>query len=173
MCIRDSAPATLSEPVVPGRRLDILLAEDNRVNQVVATRLLERMGHTITVANNGAEALSLLAGRSFDLVLMDIQMPQIDGLAAAKSIRLREAQTHCHVPIIAMTAHAMKGDRERCLEAGMDGYVSKPINTKDLELAITNLMNLPVNDSFSASTDPHLGSCLLYTSRLPCQPNAR
>jgi signal transduction histidine kinase/CheY-like chemotaxis protein len=156
--ISEPAPATLSEPVVPGRRLDILLAEDNRVNQVVATRLLERMGHTITVANNGAEALSLLAGRSFDLVLMDIQMPQIDGLAAAKSIRLREAQTHCHVPIIAMTAHAMKGDRERCLEAGMDGYVSKPINTKDLELAITNLMNLPVNDSFSASTDPHLGS---------------
>jgi signal transduction histidine kinase/DNA-binding response OmpR family regulator len=130
---------TTHEPAVHRARLNILLAEDNRVNQVVATRILEKMRHTITVASNGAEVLSILAGSSFDLVLMDIQMPQMDGLTATKSIRTREVKTHCHLPIIAMTAHAMKGDRERCLQAGMDGYVSKPINTKELELAIAHV----------------------------------
>ena len=123
--------------------LNILLAEDNRVNQVVATRMLERMGHAITVANNGAEALALLAASSFDLLLMDIQMPQMDGLTATKTIRMQEAHTPVHLPIIAMTAHAMKGDRERCLEAGMDGYVSKPINTEELISTISKVLNLP------------------------------
>ena len=143
-----SPPALAARPetAVRGKSLNILLAEDNRVNQVVATRILEKMGHTITVAQHGAEALSLLAARSFDLVLMDIQMPQMDGLAATKSIRLHETRTHSHLPIVAMTAHAVKGDRERCLEAGMDGYVSKPINPQDLELAIAAVMYLPTTN---------------------------
>ena len=140
------ALAARSETAAHGKSLNILLAEDNRVNQVVATRILEKMGHTITVAQHGSEALSLLAAQSFDLVLMDVQMPQMDGLAATKSIRLHETRTHSHLPIVAMTAHAMKGDRERCLEAGMDGYVSKPINTKDLELAIADVMHLPTTN---------------------------
>ena len=154
--ISAAAPTALPGTAVHGKRLNILLAEDNRVNQVVATRILEKMGHTITVAHDGSEALSLLAARSFDLVLMDIQMPEMDGLAATKSIRLRETRTHSHLPIIAMTAHAMKGDRECCLEAGMDGYVSKPISAKELGLAIANVMHLSINDSFSTSTNAHL-----------------
>jgi PAS domain S-box-containing protein len=118
--------------------LRILLAEDNRVNQRVAIRVLEKMGHSVLVANNGNEALSLLAAQPIDLVLMDIQMPEMDGLTATRTIREREKQTESHVAIIAMTAHAMKGDRERCLEGGMDGYVSKPIDRKELEQAIAS-----------------------------------
>jgi signal transduction histidine kinase/CheY-like chemotaxis protein len=114
----------------------ILLAEDNRVNQTVATRILEKMGHSVVLANNGKEAISTLATQKFDLVLMDLQMPEMDGLSATRSIREQEKQTHSHVPIIAMTAHALKGDRERCLEGGMDGYVSKPINVKELRDAM-------------------------------------
>ena len=131
---------TLQKPATQSKVLNILLAEDNRVNQLVASRILEKIGHGIMIANNGAEALALIAANSFDLVLMDIQMPQMDGLTATKTLRLQETATRIHLPIIAMTAHAMKGDRERCLEAGMDGYVSKPINTKELELAIAHVM---------------------------------
>jgi CheY-like chemotaxis protein len=98
--------------------LHILLAEDNRINQTVATRMLEKMGHSLVVADNGMEALSLLATQPFDLVLMDIQMPEMDGLTATMRIRESEKSTQLHMPIIAMTAHAMKGDRERCIEAG-------------------------------------------------------
>jgi two-component system, sensor histidine kinase and response regulator len=118
------------------KKLRILLAEDNRVNQAVATRLLQKMGHIPAVANNGKEALSLLATRPFDLILMDIQMPEMDGIAATQSIRRDETGTISHIPIIAMTAHAMKGDRERCLAAGIDEYVSKPLNAADIEAAI-------------------------------------
>jgi len=143
--ISQPTTTTLSKPP-QGKLLNILLAEDNRVNQVVATRMLEKMGHAITVANNGAEALVLLAAHSFDLVLMDIQMPQMDGLTATKSLRLQETTTRFHLPIIAITAHAVKGDRERCLEAGMDGYVSKPINSRELELAIAKAMGSPSTD---------------------------
>jgi two-component system, sensor histidine kinase and response regulator len=122
------------------RMLHILLAEDNRVNQAVATKTLERLGHSVVVANDGSEALSKLATESFDLVLMDIQMPEMDGLTAAKEIREREKQTQSHLPIVAMTAHAMTGDRQRCLDAGMDGYVSKPISGPKLEQAINSVM---------------------------------
>jgi CheY-like chemotaxis protein len=124
----------------PLRPLRILLAEDNRVNQVVATKTLERMGHSVVVANNGGEALSILATEPFDLVLMDVQMPEMDGLAATRKVREHEKQTCSHVPIIAMTAHAMTGDRERCLDAGMDGYVSKPIDGKKLEQEIASVI---------------------------------
>jgi two-component system sensor histidine kinase/response regulator len=110
------------------------------VNQTVATKTLEKMGHSVVVANNGSEALSMLAMQPFDLVFMDVQMPEMDGLAATKRIREHEKQTRFHVPIIAMTAHAMTGDRERCLNAGMDGYVSKPINGKKLEQAIASVV---------------------------------
>jgi CheY-like chemotaxis protein len=98
--------------------------------------MLGKMGHSIVVANNGHEALSLLAQQKFDLVLMDIQMPAMDGLTASQKIRESEAQGRSRIPIIAVTAHAMKGDRERCLGAGMDGYITKPINGRALEEAI-------------------------------------
>jgi PAS domain S-box-containing protein len=117
--------------------LRILLAEDSRINQTIATRVLEKLGHTVKIANNGKEAISMLPLNAFDLVLMDIQMPEMDGLTATAHIRDRETGTRNHLPIIAMTAHAMKGDRERCLAAGMDGYVTKPIDVLDLENTIT------------------------------------
>jgi two-component system sensor histidine kinase/response regulator len=112
--------------------LRILLAEDGLVNQKVAVNLLEQRGHKVTVANNGQEAFAALGSESFDVVLMDIQMPVMDGFEATAMIRDREKETGVHIPIIAMTAHAMKGDRERCLEVGMDGYIAKPIRAKDL-----------------------------------------
>jgi CheY-like chemotaxis protein len=114
----------------PTRR--VLLAEDGLVNQRVAVGLLEGHGHEVVVANNGREAIELLAQQSFDGVLMDVQMPEMDGFRATQEIRKKEQQTGGHIPIIAMTASAMKGDRERCLEAGMDGYLAKPIDPEQL-----------------------------------------
>jgi two-component system, sensor histidine kinase and response regulator len=122
------------------RRLSILLAEDNAVNQKLATKMLERMGHTVTVAANGIGALELLEKTNFDLVLMDVQMPEMDGLEATKAFRDREKTVGGHVPIIAMTAYAMKGDKERCLESGMDGYISKPISGQELYETIEHIM---------------------------------
>jgi two-component system, sensor histidine kinase and response regulator len=126
--------ARLSQPLLPP--LHILLAEDNHVNQAVATRLLTRFGHTLVIANNGKEAIDLVQQQAFDLVLVDIQMPVTDGILATKTIRERERSTGAHIPIIAMTAHAMQGDRLRCLAAGMDGYVTKPIQAGELQAAI-------------------------------------
>jgi CheY-like chemotaxis protein len=116
--------------------LRILLAEDNRVNQLLASRLLEKQGHVVTVVPNGAAALAVLENTVFDLILMDIQMPGIDGLTATTLIRERETISGRHTPILAMTAHAMKGDRERCLAAGMDGYLVKPVQAAELFSAI-------------------------------------
>jgi signal transduction histidine kinase/CheY-like chemotaxis protein len=116
----------------PARALEILLAEDNPVNQETATIMLKKLGHSVVVANNGLEALDLLAQGSFDMVFMDVQMPEMDGLTATAKIRESEESTETHIPIIAMTAHAMKGDKERCLEAGMDDYISKPIRRKEV-----------------------------------------
>jgi len=124
----------------PSRSLRILVAEDNVVNQKLAQRLLQKRGHTVRVANNGKEALDLLERESFDLVLMDVQMPQMGGFEATARIRAAEEGTGRHMPIIALTAHAMTGDRERCLEAGMDAYVSKPIQEKELRLAIESVL---------------------------------
>ncbi len=120
--------------------LRVLLAEDHPVNQKLAVRLLEKQGHTVVVAGDGKEALDALARQAFDLVLMDVQMPAMDGFEAAGRIRREEQGTGRHVPILAMTAHAMKGDRERCLEAGMDGYVAKPIQPHELYEAIDALV---------------------------------
>src|SRR5205807_7075524 len=114
--------------------------EDNPINQKLAVRLLEKQGHTIAIANNGREAIAAWEREPFDLILMDVQMPEIDGLMATIAIRQREASVGGRTPILAMTAHAMKGDRERCLEAGMDSYVSKPIRSDELFAAINALV---------------------------------
>jgi signal transduction histidine kinase/CheY-like chemotaxis protein len=112
--------------------LHILIAEDNPVNQKVAARLLERRGHTVEVARTGLEAVSAVGQRCFDVIFMDVQMPEMGGLEATAEIRRKEGRTGRHTPIIAMTAHAMAGDREKCLEAGMDDYIPKPIDSKIL-----------------------------------------
>ena len=123
------------------RRLQVLVAEDNQVNQLVATRILEKLGHHVTVVSNGREALVAAQAGKFDLIAMDVQMPELDGLDATSAIRAWEKSAGTHIPIIAMTAHAMKGDRERCLAAGMDGYTSKPIRIRELEQAIARLVS--------------------------------
>jgi CheY-like chemotaxis protein len=124
-------------PAAPAARpLRILLAEDNIVNQRLATKLLEKLGHTVVVADNGRLALQALDREAFDVVLMDVQMPEMSGIEATAAIREREQQTGAHQPIIAMTAHAMSRDRDRFLAAGMDGYVPKPIRPQDLFAAI-------------------------------------
>jgi CheY-like chemotaxis protein/nitrogen-specific signal transduction histidine kinase len=132
----------------PQRALRVLLAEDNPVNQTVAVRLLEKAGHTVVVAGNGKQALAALEQQPFDVALMDVQMPEMGGFEATAAIRQREQGSDRHLPIIAMTAHAMKGDRERCLDAGMDSYVSKPIQARQLWQSIAEA----VPDSPSADS---------------------
>jgi len=127
-------------------RLKILLAEDNRVNQVLAVRLLEKRGHTVVLVENGKAVLEALRNDSFDLILMDVQMPELDGLQATARIREDEKTTGKHIPIVAMTAHAMVGDKQRCLQAGMDAYISKPLSVKELFATIEGL--------FQASMEP-------------------
>ncbi len=122
------------------RPLKILLAEDNRVNQILGTSLLKKWGHEVPLAANGKEAFEAWKSGSFDLVLMDVQMPEMDGIEATRIIREEERQRGGHIPIIALTAHALAGDQERCLEAGMDGYVSKPLRIHELQEAILELV---------------------------------
>jgi CheY-like chemotaxis protein/HPt (histidine-containing phosphotransfer) domain-containing protein len=122
-------------------KLEILLAEDNAVNQMVAVRVLEKRGHRVTVVSNGEEAIAAVARGRYDVVLMDVQMPVMDGFEATARIREEEKATGRHTPIVAITAHAMKGDRERCVERGMDGYVSKPVRTNDLLTAIDTVVS--------------------------------
>jgi two-component system sensor histidine kinase/response regulator len=124
--------------------LRILLAEDNAVNRKLAVRLLQKHGYEVVVAGNGREALAAIGRESFDLVLMDVQMPEMDGFEATQTIREQEQRTGHHLPIVAMTAHAMKGDEERCLQAGMDGYVSKPINSAELFAVIQQTIHSAV-----------------------------
>ena len=116
--------------------MKILLAEDNAVNRRVALGLLSKRGHRVTVAVNGLEALKAMELESFDIVLMDVQMPEMGGLEATAAIRERERATGTHTRIVALTAHAMKGDQERCLAAGMDGYLVKPIDRTALYAAV-------------------------------------
>jgi CheY-like chemotaxis protein/anti-sigma regulatory factor (Ser/Thr protein kinase) len=127
-----------------GRKLRILVAEDNPVNQVVIIRVLQKMGHTPLLAQNGKEALASASTGKFDLVFMDVQMPEMDGLAVTAAIRQHEKNSGLHLPIFAMTAHAMKGDRERCLEAGMDGYITKPVRFSDIEQTLAGLARTTV-----------------------------
>jgi two-component system sensor histidine kinase/response regulator len=136
---RDNAPHCFDQ--VPIKRLRILLAEDNIVNQRLVVRLLEKHGHTMLIASTGHEVLAILDQQPVDLVLMDVQMPEMDGFEATAAIREQEHRRGGHLPIIALTAHAMKGDQERCLAAGMDGYVSKPINMQTLSEAISLVLD--------------------------------
>ncbi len=142
---------------VSARSLHILLAEDQPVNQLLAVRILEKRGHSVMVANNGEEALELLARESFHLVLMDVQMPKMDGFETTRTIRLQEKSSGQHVPIIAMTAYAIKGDRERCLKAGFDEYLSKPIASLSLYAMVEKMLR---------SAAPSLGSI----SEIPAKP---
>jgi two-component system, sensor histidine kinase and response regulator len=126
------------------RRLHVLLVEDGLVNREVAVGLLEMRGHQVETAENGLEALAALERRGFDVVLMDLEMPEMDGLTATTAIRCREAINGGRVPIFAMTAHAVVGFRERCLEAGMDGYITKPISPEAMFKAIESSVAAPV-----------------------------
>ncbi len=153
-------------PALPaGRPLDILLAEDNLVNQKVAVRTLEKLGHRVAVADNGQEALDRIENHPFDLVLMDVQMPVMGGFEATAQIRQREQRTGRHLPIVAMTAHAMKGDRERCIEAGMDDYLSKPIDLAALKRVLDALSSL----LHACAPDSRVATPLAAThAKLPC-----
>ena len=136
------------------RRLMLLVAEDNAVNQKLITRMLEKWGHVVTLAENGADAVDAWASGEFDMVLMDVQMPEMDGLTATGEIRKREKETRAHIPIMAMTAHAMEGDRRRCLDAGMDGYVSKPVKSAVLAEEIKRMIKAH-GIGQGADTPPH------------------
>ena len=136
------------------RSLRLLLAEDNAVNQRLAIWLLQKRGHVVVVVGNGREALAAVEKDHFDAVLMDVQMPEMDGFEATAAIRAMEQANGTHVPIIAMTAHAMKGDRERCLEAGMDDYVSKPLQPMELFQVIERLTSARARTVATASAEP-------------------
>jgi two-component system, sensor histidine kinase and response regulator len=143
---RPAARPRSAEEGRPGREvtgLRVLVAEDNAVNQQVAVGMLERAGHSAVVASNGREALARLEQEPFDLVLMDVQMPELDGLETTAAIRARERATGAHLPIVAVTAHALKGDAERCLAAGMDAYVAKPLQPRELRAAIHRVTGGP------------------------------
>jgi CheY-like chemotaxis protein len=181
---RDDAPRYRTQ--APMKRLQILLAEDNVVNQRLVVRLLEKHGHTVLIANTGYEVLTILDQQPVDLVLMDVQMPDMDGLKATAVIREQERQRGGHLPIIALTAHAMKGDEERCFAAGMDGYVSKPVNIQTLSEAISHMLdddpplNLPAMasdardhigpDETGLASGPYTASICTAPSRL-CTPH--
>ncbi len=134
-------PAKPADQSTPLPTLKILLAEDNVVNQKLAIRLLEQDGHQVTLAQNGKDAIFLLKQSAFDLVLMDVQMPEMDGLTAAAAIRKQEEVSRLHVPIIALTAHATKEDFDKCLRAGMDAYVAKPVSPENLRQTIRDVLN--------------------------------
>jgi CheY-like chemotaxis protein len=126
--------------------------------------MLQKRGHTVVVAGNGRAALDQLAHESFDLVLMDVQMPEMDGLAATRTIRGQEQDTPRHIPIIAMTAYAMKGDKERCLEAGCDAYISKPIDSRTLFETVEGIVAMPKTNDAACQSTP------LVVQVKPCDP---
>ncbi|MBI5773443.1 MAG: PAS domain S-box protein [Verrucomicrobia bacterium] len=144
-------PAEAAAPAGPAKVYKILLTEDNPVNQRVMLGILKKQNHLVTVANNGRQAVDALEKDKFDVVLMDVQMPEMDGFEATAAIRAKEDFTHEHQPIIAMTAHAMKGDRERCLEAGMDEYVTKPVKAAEVFAAIEKVINEFANRKAAAA----------------------
>lgn len=146
-----------------GPALHILIAEDNAVNQLYLRRALERLGHSAAIAANGHEAVQLFSAESFDLVFMDVQMPEMDGYSATAEIRKRESGCNRHVPIIAMTAHALKGDREKCLAAGMDDYLSKPAKLGEIEAAIRRTtQDSPTACPEGSSQEPQVDSAGLW-----------
>ena len=137
------------------RKLRVLLAEDNPINQKLAVRLLEKHGHSVTAANDGVEAVAAAQKGDFDVFLMDVQMPNMSGLDAAAAIRALERDTGKHVPIVAMTAHAMKGDEDLCLKAGMDSYISKPIRPDHMMDVIAQVTSAPT-DTAERAPSPHI-----------------
>jgi PAS domain S-box-containing protein len=143
---------SLQDAREPNAFLSVLIAEDNLVNQRLAVRLLEKRGHQVAVAATGIEALKALEKEKFDLVLMDVQMPEMDGLEATMAIRQKEKGSGFHQPIVALTAHAMKGDREKCLAAGMDGYLTKPIRPQELDHLLATY--LPRNLKMAEADEP-------------------
>jgi PAS domain S-box-containing protein len=139
----DAAASGVGPSVEPGRGLRVLLAEDNVINQRLVVRLLEKAGHSVIVTPNGRKALEALESGRFDLIIMDIQMPEMSGFEATRLIREKEKHTGEHIPIVALTAHAMKGDREKCLEAGMDAYLTKPVRREDLFETVSRFTTAP------------------------------
>jgi CheY-like chemotaxis protein len=151
----EDSPPKVIDPLLQLPPLRILLAEDSVVNQKLAVGLLEKHGHRVTVANHGKEAIAQLAAASFDVVLMDVEMPEMDGIEATAVIRAREKKTGTHIPIIAMTAHALQGDQLRCLEAGMDAYVPKPVRTRVLLGTLAAVLSKPTSVEAQADTGLH------------------
>ena len=149
----DSSSKAAVEETAVLRPLKVLLAEDSLVNQRLAVGLLEKHGHTVMVAGHGREAIATMQSQTFDVVLMDVQMPEMDGFEATAAIRHQEQRTGGHIPIVAMTAHAMKGDRERCIAAGMDSYVSKPVRASQLFQVIESV--LAPGEKTAATPDSH------------------
>jgi CheY-like chemotaxis protein len=151
------------------RTLKILLAEDNQVNQMLAFKVLTKRGHEVVVANNGREALDAWRTHRFDAILMDVQMPEMDGVEATQAIRAEEQESGQHTPIIALTAHAMKGDRERFLAVGMDAFVAKPLRTEELLTTLTRLtFHAAANVKTSANSKPAQdASCNGQTPPIP------
>jgi two-component system, sensor histidine kinase and response regulator len=145
-----AAPAASNPEVAPpaaGRLasrdgLKILVVEDDATNRLLATNILKRNGYAVAIAKDGLEAVAMVSGESFDLILMDVQMPNMNGLEATATIRKLEETSDQRTPILALTAHAMEGDRERCIDAGMDDYLSKPIHARDLLAKIHTLISL-------------------------------
>jgi CheY-like chemotaxis protein len=149
--LAEEPPSDLDAPIaiapVARAQLRILLAEDNPANQKLATYILRDRGHLVEIAGDGREAIRLSEHNRYDVILMDVQMPGMDGLEATAAIRHRE-HGNGRVPIIAMTAHAMQGDRDRCLAAGMDGYLSKPVNAQEMISLVESLACAAVSQSF-------------------------
>lgn len=140
---RSERDEVAGEPIAPTRPLQVLVAEDSPVSQTLMVRLLEKEGHLVEVVDNGREAVEAVRRDGFDAVFMDVQMPEVDGLEATRKIRQLEQGTGERLPIIALTAHAMKGDRERCILSGMDGYISKPARREALAHALATFVESP------------------------------
>lgn len=162
----ENSPSKVSRPL-EGRSLRILVVEDNPLNQLLAVRMIQKAGHSTAVADNGREAVDFLKQETFDLVLMDIQMPVMDGFEATATIRRNERVSGRHLPIVAMTANALKGDREKCLAAGMDDYVTKPIQTAELFAAIATVIDLPAPGQCEAIDAPDVGHDTRLLERQP------
>ena len=137
--VDEDKPSRRRTPLRAKNRLRVLVADDNPANRLLAARILEKRGHLVLQAGDGREALTAAEREPLDIVVMDAQMPEMDGLQATRQIRAREKTTQTHLPIIALTASAMSGDRERCLAAGMDGYIPKPINAQELLTLVETL----------------------------------
>jgi len=154
--VADEASDAPAETLPGIRPLKVLLAEDNHFNQRLGIALLEKWGHTVTLVESGRGAIDAWRNGNFDLIIMDVQMPEIDGLEATRQIREAEQQTGAHVPIVAMTAHALSGDRERCLNAGMDGYASKPLRISELDREIARFFETSENVPTAAQSSDHV-----------------